>query len=219
MTFIVELDNFNGPFDVLLDLLGKQQLEITELALGEITGDYLEYIEHLELGLEEMTWFLFVAAKLVLDKSSAILCLVPSEDEVNLETSLKGYEQLKNMALTLAQLLKYPSFSRVLTEDVKIIVAPIASGVIRSNYEAILAQSRTLLETKVIKSKSRQVEQIRSQFINHIRTLKSFSMGELLGHSKSRSETIIYFLAILDLIRDGNISSSGQSFIFSEVVV
>ncbi len=219
MTFIVELDNFNGPFDVLLDLLGKQQLEITELALGEITGDYLEYIEHLELGLEEMTWFLFVAAKLVLDKSSAILCLAPSEDEADLETSLKSYIQVKNMALTLAQLLKYPSFSRVLTEDAKIIVAPIASGVIRSNYEAILAHSRTLLETKVIKSKSKQVEQIRSQFIKHIRALKSFSMDELLGHSKSRSETIIYFLAILDLIRDGNISSSGQSFIFSEVVV
>ncbi len=219
MTFIVELDNFSGPFDVLLDLLKKQQLEITELALGQITGDYLEYIEHLELGLEEMNWFLFVAAKLVLDKSSAILSLAPSEDETDLETSLKSYKQLKNMASTLAELLKYPSFSRVLTGDAKIIVAPIASHIIRSSYRALLRQSRQLLETKVIKSKSRQVEEIRRQFINHIKTLKSFSMDELLSHSKSRSEAIIYFLAILDLIRNGNISSSGQAFIFSEVAV
>ena len=42
MAFVIELDNYQGPFDVLLDLLKKRRLDITELSLGTITNDYLE---------------------------------------------------------------------------------------------------------------------------------------------------------------------------------
>ena len=53
MAFVIELDNYKGPFDVLLDLLKKRRLEITELAIGSITNDYMDYISNTELQLED----------------------------------------------------------------------------------------------------------------------------------------------------------------------
>ena len=55
MTFVIELDNYQVPFDVLLDLLKKRRLDITELSLGSITNDYLEYISKIEMNLEDLS--------------------------------------------------------------------------------------------------------------------------------------------------------------------
>ena len=54
MTFVVELDNYQGPFDVLLDLLRRRRLEITEVAISSITNDYLDYINNSNLNLDEI---------------------------------------------------------------------------------------------------------------------------------------------------------------------
>ena len=81
MAFVIELENFQGPFDVLLELLKQNKLEVTSVSISSITTDYLEYIENTELSVEELNWFLVVAAKLTLDKSSAVLSLEPGRSE------------------------------------------------------------------------------------------------------------------------------------------
>src|SRR5690606_2263844 len=64
--FTVELENFSGPFDVLLDLIARRSLDITEIALAEVTDDFLAHVATLRgtRGLDELSHFLLVAAKI-----------------------------------------------------------------------------------------------------------------------------------------------------------
>ena len=72
-TYTVELTNFAGPLDLLLTLIERRELEITEVALGRVTGDYLRTISALErIDERELMWFLDIATKLLSHKSRAL---------------------------------------------------------------------------------------------------------------------------------------------------
>jgi len=75
MKYEVRLEKFNGPLDRLLELIEARQLEITQINLAEVTGDFLKYIESLgsEAGVDVFADFLVVAGKLILIKSKALL--------------------------------------------------------------------------------------------------------------------------------------------------
>jgi segregation and condensation protein A len=63
--FSVTLDNFEGPFDLLLSLISKHKLDITEVALSEVTDEFIGYIKRLGGDLEKTTHFLLVASTLL----------------------------------------------------------------------------------------------------------------------------------------------------------
>src|SRR5690606_41913534 len=65
--FHVRLDNFEGPFDLLLQLIGKHKLDVTELALHQIASEFIAYVTALDeaWNLEETSEFLLVAATLL----------------------------------------------------------------------------------------------------------------------------------------------------------
>jgi segregation and condensation protein A len=108
--FSVSLSNFNGPFDLLLSLIGKHELDITEISLSVVTGEFIAYLKQLDTAteLDQASEFLVVAATLLDLKVAGLLPqgeLVDAEDVALLEAR----------DLLFARLLQYRAFKEVTT--------------------------------------------------------------------------------------------------------
>jgi segregation and condensation protein A len=103
--FTVRLDNFTGPFDLLLQLIGKHKLDVTEVALHQVTDDFLAYIRAMgdRWDLDEASEFLVVAATLLDLKAARLLPAASVEDEEDLAL-------LEARDLLFARLLQYKAF-------------------------------------------------------------------------------------------------------------
>lgn len=105
--FEVHLDNFDGPFDLLLSLIAKHQLEITEVALATVTDDFLATVrQHSEWDLSQASEFLVVAATLLDLKTARLLPQGEVDDREDLEL-------LEARDLLFARLLQYRAFKKV----------------------------------------------------------------------------------------------------------
>ncbi|WP_243697231.1 segregation and condensation protein A [Aeromicrobium phragmitis] len=104
--FSVTLGNFEGPFDLLLQLIAKHQLDITEVALSMVTTEFIAYTKTLDDDLEQTTHFLLVAATLLDLKTARLLPQAEVEDEDDLEL-------LEARDLLFARLLQYRAFKHV----------------------------------------------------------------------------------------------------------
>jgi segregation and condensation protein A len=105
--FHVRLDNFEGPFDLLLTLIGKRQLDVTEVALSQVTDEFLSYLHAMRSWdlsrLDSATEFLVVAATLLDLKTARLLPAAEVEDEEDLAL-------LEARDLLFARLLQYRAY-------------------------------------------------------------------------------------------------------------
>ncbi|WP_457971895.1 segregation and condensation protein A [Arthrobacter sp. D1-17] len=109
--FEVRLANFTGPFDLLLGLISKHQLDITEVALATVTDEFIKYIRNLqqlgeEWALDEASEFLVIAATLLDLKAARLLPAGEVEDEDDIAL-------LEARDLLFARLLQYKAFKQV----------------------------------------------------------------------------------------------------------
>jgi segregation and condensation protein A len=106
--FTVRLYNFEGPFDLLLQLIGKHELDITEMALHSVTDDFIAHLKLLgdDADLDETTEFLVIAATLLDLKAARLLPDAEVEDEEDLAL-------LEARDLLFARLLQYRAYKQV----------------------------------------------------------------------------------------------------------
>ena len=105
----MRLDNFTGPFDLLLQLIGKHQLDITELALHRVTDDFIAHLTALgdDMDLDETSEFLVIAATLLDLKAARLL----PDAEANIEDGDDGLLEARD--LLFARLLQYRAYKQV----------------------------------------------------------------------------------------------------------
>ena len=103
--FVVRLDNFDGPFDLLLSLISKRQMDITDIALGAVTSEFISHLAELdqEEGLEAASEFLVIAATLL---DMKVVGLLPQGEFVDPE----DVRILEARDLLFARLLQYRAF-------------------------------------------------------------------------------------------------------------
>jgi segregation and condensation protein A len=106
--FEVHLDVFEGPFDLLLGLISKHKLDITEVSLSKVTDEFIAYIRHRSGGwdLDQVSYFLLVAATLLDLKAARLLPTGEVEDEEDLAL-------LEARDLLFARLLQYRAYKEV----------------------------------------------------------------------------------------------------------
>ena len=109
--FSLHLDNFDGPFDLLLQLISRHKMDITEVALGAVTDEFISYIKQLENSengwdLDKTTEFLVVAATLLDLKAARLLPSGQVDDEADLAL-------LEARDLLFARLLQYRAFKEI----------------------------------------------------------------------------------------------------------
>ncbi len=130
--FTVRLDNFEGPFDLLLQLISQQQMDLTEVALHRVTDEFIAHIRLLgdSFDLDETTEFLVVAATLLDLKAARLLPSAHVEDEEDLAL-------LEARDLLFARLLQYQAYKQVAT-----LFAELESGALRRYPRSVALDER-----------------------------------------------------------------------------
>ena len=130
--FQVRLSNFEGPFDLLLQLIFAHRLDVTEVALHQVTDDFIAYTKEIgpQLGLDETTAFLVVAATLLDLKAARLLPAGRVDDEEDLAL-------LEVRDLLFARLLQYRAFKHV-----ALMFAELEAAALRSYPRAVALEDR-----------------------------------------------------------------------------
>jgi segregation and condensation protein A len=224
--FEVHLDVFEGPFDLLLALISKHKLDITEIALSSVTDEFIAYIRARADGwdLDQASYFLVVAATLLDLKAARLLPAGEVEDEEDLAlleardllfARLLQYRAYKEVAAVLAarmavQSRRFPR--RVAMEPRFAGMAPeVQLGLGPAEFAAIAARTLTPRKPPVVSTEHLHMPQtsVREQveiLAGRLRELHRATFRRLTSDCAGTYEVVARFLAVLDLYRDGRIS-------------
>jgi len=229
----VDLPDFQGPLDLLLNLIEQEELDITKISLAHVTDQYLERLEILrETDPDELTDFLIIAAKLIFIKSEVLLPRPPAilieEDQEDVGDELARqlilYKQFKEIATHLREIESegIRSFVRVVP-NIKI-EPRLTPG--DGSLEALLEAARQAMAIKaedpdvdeMVSPEIVTIGQQMSRIWQKITNNKAVTFKELLPHTQSRIEIIVTLLAILELIKR-NIIKVEQSHHFADITI
>ena len=225
-----KVHQFEGPLDLLLSLIEQQELDITKIALAQVTEQFLEHIRQLEhVDPMVLADYLSIAAKLLVIKSKAILPTleVESEEEepgADLESRLLMYKQFKEVAKYLKALdsRQQQGFTRLLSFEERVSFFPDPQVTTKHLHQSILQVLQGIKELDNLpKAKIKEAISIQEK-IDHLRTSLSSQVETRLSHllatAKNKSEVIVTFLALLELIKQ-RIFIADQESLFAEVVI
>ncbi|MFM1750786.1 MAG: hypothetical protein RL658_927 [Actinomycetota bacterium] len=224
--FAVHLDNFDGPFDLLLQLISRHKLDVTEVALSIVTDEFIGYIRKLEESgegwqLDQATEFLVIAATLLDLKAAKLLPQGEVEDEADLAlleardllfARLLQYRAFKEIAATFAERIAMAekSFPRTtaLEAHFATLLPEVLIGVGPERF-AVIADRVLFPKAPPVVS----VEHIHRPLINvaeqtkfvaaALRLAKSLSFRALIHDAEEPMVVVARFLALLDLYRSG----------------
>ncbi len=225
-------DKFEGPLNLLLQLIEKQELDITEISLAKIADQYIEYIKNCESILpEELADFLVVAAKLLLIKSMALSPFLKAEDEeeiLEFENQLKMYKEFLEASEKIEAIIgkKRFSFAREFNKQAFLASANIFSppkklaaldlsaifGEIIGNIKPIEKIEEKNLE-KIV-SIEEKILAIQKKLVDRIK----MSFNNILANAQDKTEIIVSFLALLELMKQKDISAVQMSM-FGEIEI
>ncbi|CAN2194743.1 scpA Rec8/ScpA/Scc1-like protein (kleisin family) [Candidatus Nanopelagicaceae bacterium] len=224
--FSVHLDNFDGPFDLLLQLISRHKLDITEISLSIVTDEFIAYIRALEQSgegwkLDQATEFLVIAATLLDLKAARLLPSGEIEDEEDLAlleardilfARLLQYRAFKEIAANFAEAISKAdkSFPRVVALDPTLasLLPEVLIGVGPERFAAIADRVLTPKTPPVV-----AVEHLHSALVSvteesrlvveALRKSRSLSFRSLIQGADSTLVVVARFLALLDLYRQG----------------
>jgi segregation and condensation protein A len=225
----VQLPVFEGPLDLLLDLIERAELDITKVALAEVTDQYLAYLRRaVDHHLADLAAFLVVAARLLQIKSEALLPRPPEraigeEDPGEaLARQLIAYKKYKQIAYHLAErsrrgLRTYLRLAPPPTIPPTLDLSGLTSADLRSALEAALTPEPggEALESVVRAPLVNLRDQIRLILVS-IRSRGRTSFQKLLRRVRSRLEIVVTFLAVLELVKQRRVAAQ-QEQIFSDI--
>lgn len=211
--YTVRLPVFEGPLDLLLQLIEQEQLDITKVALASVTDQYLEYLERLpQRPLAELVEFLVIAAKLLQIKSEALLPTPPlrepgEEDPGDaLARQLVLYRQFKQAATQLesresAGLRTYLRTSTEPALEPQLDLTGLGTdALLHAMVEALAGmQAAASLEEAVEPPRVAISEKIEA-ILRSLAEREMVSFQELLFGAGSRLDIVVSFLAVLHLI-------------------
>jgi len=212
---VIKIEQFAGPFHILVGMLEKEKLPITEVSLSKVTEQYLEAINSSGDGQSDpyiLADFLVVAAKLVYLKSKALLPVFEEEEDENgtisLEDQLRMYKAYYDASKVIDKMLRATniSFTREkLAIDIDVIFNP-PHNLTMSKMRDIFAKVVEVLEpiVKIPKKVVQRVMSLRDKINNirnHILEKVNSSFFELTGGGKNKVDSILTFLALLELVK------------------
>ncbi|MEV7231655.1 MULTISPECIES: segregation/condensation protein A [Polymorphospora] len=221
--FTVRLENFTGPFDLLLQLIGKHKLDVTEVALHRVTDEFIAYIRAMgdEWDLDEASEFLLVAATLLDLKAARLLPAADVENEEDLAlleardllfARLLQYKAFKEAAAHIAELeavgaRRYPR--AVTLEDRYAQALPeLVLGVGPQRLLKLAVKAMTPKPVPVVSIA--HIHQVRVSVREHAAILRdrlrragTATFDVLCADCESTLEVVARFLALLELYREG----------------
>jgi len=229
--FELSLGNFEGPFDLLLNLISKHQLDITDVALSKITDEFIKYVRNLdaEEELEQASEFLVIAATLL---DLKIASLLPKGEVVDPE----DVALFEARDLLFARLLQYRAFKEIaswfstaMALEARRIPREVRLEDRFKNRKPELIWTTTLAEFAKVAEDALTPREIPAVGLTHLhasrvsireqaaevvrrlRAAGNLTFRDLIGGLTDRAEVIARFLAILELYRQAAISFEQDS--------
>ncbi len=230
-TFPVDLPVYQGPLDLLLQLIEREELDITKVALAQVTDQYLAHVRALEQqNLSDIADFILIAARLLLIKSDALLPRpperAPGEEDPGeaLARQLILYKKYKELSEILRQreaegLRSYLRTAAPPKADPKLDLSnltPLDLWQAFNRALSILPDAPSVSEVVIppritIRDKIRRVQLA-------LRTEGHARFFELLKEAQSRVEIMVTFLAILELVKQRRVTAA-QEKLFGDILI
>jgi len=224
--FQVHLDNFEGPFDLLLGLISKHKLDVTEIALARVTDEFIAWIRRRgpQWDLDEASEFLLVAATLLDLKAARLLPAAEVEDDEDLAL-------LEARDLLFARLLQYRAFkdvaatfsARLAAEALRVpravpveprfaeLLPELVLGISPGQLAAVAARAMMPKPVPVVgldhlHAPAVSVREQAALIVDRLRRTRSASFRALIFDADGAAVVIARFLALLELFREGAVS-------------
>ena len=218
------LNNFEGPFDVLLSLIKENEMDIYDIKIAEITKQYLDYLNEIKsLDLELTSEFIVMAARLIEIKSKLLL---PKSKE---ETEEEGIDPRKEL---MEKLIEYKKFKLAATyfkdkednsgvvfsklpeilidNNEKVILSELLKNITLEGINTIYIQVMTRFKNKVNPSNTLQreipvevfrMEDKMQELKRRIHLERKMNFTSYIASCESKMEVVVSFLALLELIK------------------
>ncbi len=228
MVYHYRLEKFEGPLDLLLSLIEKEKLDITQVSLAQVADQYLGYIREEEATtLENLAAFLTIAARLILIKSRALLPVLSFSDEEeeameDLEHRLKAYQLFRSAAKNLEVLFQTSrgAFARESFLGTQAVFYPpkgMTAESLREHFARVLGDIPIF---EVLPEKELAAIVTLEEKISHLRQSLTeraeSSFAAIIENVHDRVEVIVSFLALLELIKQRFITVKQEKF-FSDI--
>jgi segregation and condensation protein A len=224
--FELHLANFEGPFDLLLSLIAKHKLDITEVSLSQVTDDFIAFVKvgGKAWDLEQTTSFLLVASTLLDLKAARLLPQGDVEDEEDLAL-------LEARDLLFARLLQYRAFKQVasvlegrlageslrharavgLEERFASLLPEVLIGIGLEQFAALAAKAmepKPVIEVSLhhIHAAKVSVREQAAIVVDRLRRSGTMTFRALCGDSPDTLTTVARFLSLLELFREGAVA-------------
>jgi len=228
----IKIEKFEGPLILLLRLIEKEELDITQVSLVHITDQFIEYVSKItNIEPDEMADFLVVATKLLLIKSRALLPYLYPEEEKELEDltkQLRMYKEFLEAKKKIEKIINNKKFMfarefnrRAILSNINLFSPPkrITTVDFKKVFKELLARLKPSekLEEKKLEPKisiEDKILEIKQMIINRIK----ISFNRFFTKSNSKTEIIVTFLAMLELIKKREVAVS-QKKLFGEILI
>lgn len=230
----VELPVFNGPLDLLLHLIEREELDVTAISLVQVTGQYLAQVRLMQSDqLESLIDFISIGARLLLIKSRALLprpIVLPGEDEEDedpaaaLLRQLRAYKRFKNAAAWLGDRQQ-----RGLRTYLRVAPPPRLEGHLDLSgvdvdsllkaMRIVLSRVETMEESlEVARPRQLTIEEQIGKLRHNLQRRHSFKFADMIANPQDRTEIAVTLLALLELIKRRE-AQAQQSYMFGPIEI
>lgn len=229
MEYKIKLEQFQGPLDLLLNLIEGQELDISKVALATVTDQYLAYLDEAEdISTMELADFLTVATKLLVIKSKALLPQLADDEEDSaeqLETQLKIYKDYLDASKVIEGLIskKQFLFSR---EKMAVGFEPTFSppdnllvSELQDYFTEILHRIDYVvnLPEEVMKKVVTMKEKV-TDIRGALKKMGKVNFRDVLNGAESRAEVVVCFMAVLEMLKNNEVAIN-QKGVFDDIYV
>lgn len=228
-TIQVKIDNFEGPLDLLIHLIEKNQMNIAEINISKIIDEYLEYLheqenENLKIKVE----FLVMATELLEIKTYSILNKEKKLEKIeSLERRIKEYKIFKEISELFSKYEKEYNISYSRTGSQSVTESVIEYDISSLTMENLFKSFKQLLKNNEKKEEKLSLN-LEEEFsindaYNEIKLIlenknlqeNGINFNELLKNNFTKSRIVTMFLCVLDMFKNGNIDIIPQGYSFS----
>lgn len=218
--YTVRTSAYEGPFELLLDLIDKRKLSVSDISLADVTDEYIQHVRtQAAFPMEDATNFIAVAATLLLIKSKSLIPDLELSDEeeegiADLERRLALYEKAREGARELAKLFGRSVMLSAGEREADVFFAPSKDMSLESLAKALssaltaLEKIEELPETRVKSTVT--IEEMMDGLLKRVQSALTLSFKEFSGGVGGKVEVIVSFLALLELVKQGAIDAAQQ---------
>lgn len=228
MGYVVKINEFEGPLDLLLHLIKSSEIDIYEISIFDVTRQYINYIKEMEkLNLEIASEYLVMAADLIRIKSAMLLPKPPKEETEEVEhdprqqliEKLVEYKKYKNVSEEFEEFKKDREkvYTKVYNDEFEI-KTPIIIDTNINSFDLLKALNKMKRRkeslkplTTVIEKSEVSVEERMDSLYSHLKTINKVESFTTLCAEYEKSYVITTFLAILELVKEDKIKIFGIS--------